>query len=232
MEALLALLQTFLWVGLIGGIVWRFNKPIHALLSALADRIQSGSDFKAGPFEITKQLHPQTPDAQTKKVDAEIREETQLVLPSSVSEESAMYSLPPIATSLRARHYEAEDLALRAVQDEFGVPINRQLTGGRDAGFDGAFVKQNAFHIVEIKISSGRYPRPIVAKAASQISSTVENYQWRNVRIIIVLVVIEEDRLVEAREQLLGFIPNSKYPVDVRCYSFKELRGMFGLGGE
>jgi len=52
MEHISSLIQTVLWVGLIGGIVWRFNKPIYELLSALYSRIEAGSTIKAGPFEL------------------------------------------------------------------------------------------------------------------------------------------------------------------------------------
>jgi len=58
MEHIAPLIQTLLWVSLVGAIVWRFHRSIEEILSALHKRIDGGSNVKAGWFELTDQFRP------------------------------------------------------------------------------------------------------------------------------------------------------------------------------
>jgi hypothetical protein len=213
-----SLIQTFLWVGLIGIIFYRYHEQIQALLEAVQKRIQSGSGIKAGMFEI----QPQAPEQQKRKFDQEIREATGRN--SSTSEES-----PEASAHFRARYFQAEDLALRAIQSEYGVAINRQVRLGQFM-LDGLFAKDGTGHIVEIKFRKRPSSADEIREIADRIFAATNRFQWRNIRIIIALVYDsdsidldkEEERLIKAVEAFGGY-------VDLRCYSLKQLEQQFGI---
>ena len=152
MEHIAPLIQTVLWVGLIAGIVWRFHAPIYGLLVALQKRIETGSNVKAGPFEISDQLKPQDPASQKEKAAVE----TQEVLEAQEKLSPAAAPAISISTSIQARYFQAEDMVLRAIQAEYGAPINRQVTAGRDSGFDGLFITSGRTNVVEVKYIAGK----------------------------------------------------------------------------
>ena len=210
------LIQTLLWVSLIVGIVWKYNKPIEAILTAVADRIKSGANIKAGPFEISEQLQPQSLSQQTQKIKNEVSQESK---PSESN--SKNLNIP--------NYFEAEDFALRAVQSEYGVALNRQMTAGRDEGFDGAFAKEGSLHLVEVKYVSKSLASKYAFDAANQLVSIVKKYGWQNVRLIIVLVIKEEIQT----ESIVNSLSTTKnigtYPVEFKVYTFSELRKMFNI---
>jgi hypothetical protein len=228
MKDLAPLIQTVLWVGLIGGIVWRYSKQIHALLEAIQKRIESGSGIKAGPFEIAALLQPQNPEQQKKNIIQEISEATEVE--SSVT-------MPPISPStfvsrddLRTRYFQAEDLALRAIQAEYNIPISRQLQAGRDMQFDGFFAKGGTAHIVEVKYSQRPYPTNQILQIVDRIFAGIGRYGWRNVKVIIAVVYGDSSiDLNQEKGRLLKAIEDYKVAVEIRCFSIEQLAQQFGV---
>jgi hypothetical protein len=247
MDHIAPLIQTLLWVALVGGITWRFQKPIHALLEALAERVKSGSDVKAGPFSISG-MQPLAPPEQAARANAEI-EEAYKAIDSGWSAAPA-YSASPIAVGadpvqpnsdaveartsapppqFRAQYFQAEDLALRAIQAEFGQPIDRQVTGGYDRGFDGAFVLNNRLNIVEVKYVAKRPPASLMRATIDQIQSVVNRYRWRSVNIIFAAVVDRTSDVEDVRVQLTEIADETAIPTVVRVYALSELQAQFGV---
>ncbi len=220
MEHIAPLIQTIFWVGLIGMIVWRFNKPLYNLLTALGERVQSGSTVKAGPFEISNQLQPQLPTQQAAKANSELLEEAIIV----------QQPTPTLTPQAKAQYFQAEDLALRAIQAEYSTTMNRQVTAGSDMGFDAAFVKNGQLHIVEVKFSSGRHALRQATMAINQLQSAIDRYGWKSVRFVIVVVVGDSAALETTRAALSHLSSVGPIPVDVRCYSLAGLQETFGLG--
>ena len=227
MEHIAPLIQTVLWVGLIAGIVWRFHAPIYGLLVALQRRIEAGSNVKAGPFEITDQLRPQDPNAQREKAAAEIKE--------------AISDQPPVATgadmlgkattSIHDRYFQAEDLALRAMQSEYGVPMHRQVTAGRDSGFDGVFSSGGKTNVVEVKYIASKGKSPRMRESIHRLTKIIQQYAWQNAQIILVLVFESQEDVKNQKEILsIGFSENA-VPVVVRVFTMAQLEAQFGVGG-
>lgn len=223
MEHLAPLLQTVLWVSLVAGIVWRFNRPLHALLVSLQKRVESASTIKAGPFEISQQLRPQDPTSQREKVEVEIRE-LQQTAPNSSPD-----TRPKSTKSLQNRYFQAEDLALRAIQAEYGVSISRQVTAGSDRGFDGAFVLGGRLHVVEVKYSFHKITPQVVRISIERLISYFEKYGWGNVQIILALVY--EDPSDINLEEDIGVQLSSIYstPIEIRKYLLADLEQEFGV---
>ena len=230
MQYIAPLLQTLLWVGLVAGIVIRFHKPIHGLLSALQRRIEAGSPLEAGPFKLGADVRP-TPPAQQRE-----RSETELA--QIVSEQLAEPLVPgaPVlpATAepkkLRSRFFQAEELALRAIQTEFNAPINRQVSIGKGLEADGAFVHNNELHLVEVKF----IVRP--KNARSTIERTLSHYQRgfgpsrKRATVIVLALVFEYESDVTSSTLEFQEIANaSDLRVEVRGFSLKQLQATYGL---
>jgi len=228
MEHIAPLIQTILWVGLIGGIVYRFNKPIYGVLVALQKRIESGSNVKAGPFEISD-LKPQEADAQKQKALAEIKEalEVEEAIPSAVMAPPATDSLVKFKTSI-PRYFQAEDLALRAIQTEFGTPINRQVTAGRDGGFDGVFTSQGHTNVVEVKYVPGKNMSPKIRPSIQHLTKIIEQYRWENAQIILVVVFENDEDIKKPMEILSSAFSENRVPVVVRIFTMGHLLKRFG----
>ena len=151
MQYIAPLFQTLLWVILAAGIVIRFHHQIQGLLSALQRRIEAGSALEAGPFKLGSDVKPTPPAMQRERSEAELAQIVleQLSEPAAVGVTAAPAPMAP--TNLRSRFFQAEELALRAVQTEFNAPINRQVSIGPGLQADGAFVQNDELHLVEVK---------------------------------------------------------------------------------
>lgn len=226
MEHIAPLIQTVLWIGLVAGIIWRFNKPLYALLVSLQKRVESGSTIKAGPFEISQQLRPQDPMSQREKVEAEIREllEVGPYFPPDTPSKSTK--------SIQSRYFQAEDLALRAVQTEYGVTISRQVTAGADRGFDGAFTLGGQLHLVEVKYSFHIITEQVIRASIERMVSSFERYGWRNVQFILVLVYEKPGGIVLDEEKLAEISRSYSGPIEIRKYHFGDLEREFGISDD
>jgi hypothetical protein len=188
--------------------------------------VEDGSNIKAGPFELTEKLKPQDPTAQKAKAASEIQEELQAALPST----SVGQSVAPRANSARAKYFQAEDLALRAIQAEYGAPINRQVTAGRDSGFDGVFLAAGRTTVVEVKYVSGDTSPRRFRDAIWRITGAIQQYKWDNSQIVLALVFERDEDVETLRQRLALVFAENPVPVVIHCYTIAELQARFGLG--
>jgi hypothetical protein len=226
-EHIAPLLQTVLWVALIAGIVWQFHKPIQAILTALHKRIDEGGGIKVGPVELT----PQDPAGQRAKLAQEV---TEIALP----EPSPQRALPPgprdaakPVEPFRSKYLQAEDLALRAVQAEYGIAVSRQVTAGADVGFDGAFVLGGRFHIVEVKLIPAGRPVGSVRTSLGRLKESIARYGWRNVQIVLAAVFEDPADVGPGVQRLEEVAAGGAVHVAVRAYGLDDLRNRFGIVG-
>ncbi len=223
MEHLAPLFQTVLWVALVGGIVWRYHESVDGLLQALKRRIEQGGDLKAGPFELKGGLRSQDRAAQSHKLTNEVRE-LQL---EHQTEDSAVSSQQ--GGTIQNRYLKAEDLAMRALQAEFAVPIARQVTGGRDGGFDGAFQTTEGDYIVEVKYSYHKFTRAKVRQVFSQLVGSVQKYSWSKVRVLLVLIGESSDAFPVEERELQELVAAFPIPCTIRTYVLGDLERDFGV---
>jgi hypothetical protein len=228
MEHIAPLIQTVLWVALIGSIMFRFHKNIGNLLDALQRRIEEGSIVKAGPFEIGAGLRTAPLEDQRQRLEQEF---SQVVASRAQNSQTAITSSPKENTQLRSRILNAEDLALRAIQDEFGVPMARQI-GLQGSGllFDGMFSRLGTGYLVEVKYC----PRPPevaflkmqVDRILRQISPEKHRY-WR----LLFAFVFDDPKLNIAAEQrrITEGLKSVSDSVQVFCYDLNVLEERFGI---
>ncbi|POR11619.1 hypothetical protein [Diaphorobacter sp. LR2014-1] len=232
-------LQTLLWVGLIGGIAWRFHKPIQLLLEALTERIKSGSDVTAGPFSVKAMQSLSVPE-QAARANQEIEEANALAnspaLPAPDDEPvpASPTAVPPQATptptpQFRAQYFQAEDLALRAVQAEFGQPISRQVSAGPNQHFDGAFVHNNRMNIVEVKYVAKPPPRALLQQVLHRAQSYVLGNNLKSVNLILVAVVDRTSDVEATQKRFMAVADEAAIPTVVRVYALSELQAKFGI---
>jgi hypothetical protein len=148
MEHIAPLIQTVLWVALIGGILWRFHVPLHG----------------------------------------------------------------------------------RAIQAEYGAPINRQVTAGRDSGFDGVFLAAGRTTVVEVKYVSGDTSPRRFRDAIWRITGAIQQYKWDNSQIVLALVFERDEDVETLRQRLALVFAENPVPVVIHCYTIAELQARFGLG--
>lgn len=217
-------LQTALWVWLIWFLFSNLRQHLYALLEALKGRLADGSDLKFGSVEILNRAVTQSVEEQAAKLDAELSETSQ-------TKENDTQSIADPAKErvidIRSRYVLAEDLALRAMQIKYGEPINRQLTWGKDSGFDGAFVKDGCLHVIEVKyIPFGNGMRSL-RDAVMKVSGGLQDYMWKNVRIVLVAVYENESSIPK---ELFEF--DTIYKVEPHFYSINGLKAKFGVQEE
>lgn len=236
MQYIAPLLQTILWVGLVAGIVMRFHRPIHGLLSALQRRIEAGSTIEAGPFKLGSDVKPTPPAQQRARSETELAQivSEQLAEPGAPAAPGAPASPAPAEpTKLRNRFFQAEELAMRAIQTEFNAPINRQVSIGPGLEADGAFVQNDELHLVEVKF----IVRP--KNARSTIERTLAHYQRgfgatrrKSVVVILALVFEFESDVTSSTLEFQEIANSTELRVEVRGFSLKQLQATYGLSAD
>ncbi|MCZ8033118.1 MAG: hypothetical protein O9339_20670 [Rubrivivax sp.] len=212
---------TFLWVILIVGLVAWFNTPLRAILGAVHRRIEAGSTVKAGWFELSDQLRPQSQEQQRERAKIEIAE---VVNQQSASATEADPAARAEAASL---YLQAEDLALRAVQAEFEIPLNRQVTTSGGAEFDAAFVKDRNLHVVEVKTYLGSVSTEKLRLSLARVATAAKQMGGPQTRLIVAVVLKRSDDMKANRERIELALRELPLESTLRVYSLPELRSMF-----
>jgi hypothetical protein len=220
LQYLAPLAQTLLWVLLVAGIVWRFHRPLHGLLEALQRRVESGSGLKAGPFELQAPIRSQSAEEQRAKIESEVKE---------IRSDTAALAAPNSQDALRDignDYLSIEDLALRAVQAAYKVPVNRQVAMGAEA-FDGVFSKYEQLYVVEIKYMPGE-PKPSrIREGLEVLSKRMIDAGIRKATIVLVLVFENEEHVNGIQSILPQLTIFSAFPVDARLFSKGKLQFQF-----
>jgi hypothetical protein len=139
------------------------------------------------------------------------------------------------ANTSQSQAYLAEDLAMRTIQTEFNTPVRRQVTGGRDGGFDGVFESKGQVQIVEVKyIGTRASPRETAARIKEsmlRIQRDASKYGWTSSEIILAAVFAnaevppEHQRAIEAMCREVG-------GVTPRFYTLGRLKRQWGMDSE
>jgi hypothetical protein len=223
------LLQTGLWVGLIIGALWRYHKVLESLSEALRDRIKEGSGVDIGPIKVAERMAPLSTEKQKAKLEDEL---TQLQNTQQEKKEGPVLvtnvagQTPPLSEKkARTRLLMAEDLAIRELQSEFGISMNRQV------GFlDAMFVRDSAAIGIEVKYLRRAATEQKLKETAVSILAKTSSYGWKRFSLIIVVVyegfrVPTETELVRLNVALSGFGSS----VSVKVFFFEDLCEKYGL---
>ena len=167
-------------------------------------------------------LSPLTVTSQKAKAEAEIRKVLE-----SVPENQAKDS--KVTGALSRRYFEAEDLALRAIQDHYQEVLNRQVNIGLDLGIDAAFTKDGKLHIVEVKYSYHRRDINYVRSAVNQVVQAIENRNWKSVKLVLVLVHEDLSNTKLSSRDLEQILKEQTVPVEIIQYDINDLQRKFGV---
>lgn len=220
--SLVPLAQTLLWVLLIGFIFIRYRNVIDRFIQIIQGRMESGSSIKAGPLEIGEYIRHQDQESQRIEV---MREAEEYV---SESDESIALS-PKERSDLRANMVIAEDLVLRAIQDEYGEALRRNVEFPGNLTADAVFTKSDELHIIEVKFISGRSTLRVARSGIKQLERLIENHRDRNVRGILALVYLEDLGTSAHAVELEKLIADSSGRIEARTWSLEGLKYRYGI---
>jgi len=221
MKDWIPLFQTGLWIGLIVWLILRYKTLVSSVLTAVQNRIERGSSVKAGPFELGESIKTQTIDQQKNRLEEDRR---------SDKSEEGNNEAKPLRT--KNEYILIEDLALRKVQAEFGAPINRQVSLGRDVGLDGMFTIDGAAFAVEVKyvVSPRGDVSNYIPRSLEQIQSYIDRFGWQRFTFILV-IVFERKELMNppVLKQIQDHLSRYGEKVLVRFYEKNGLKDDFGI---
>lgn len=214
-DGLAKLSSSLAWplVGLI--VILTFRRQFGELI----ERIKS-IEVGKNKVVLDAQLKP-TPAPQQA---AKSRDESQETDQGSVSG-----TTPPLNATPQTKYLLAEDLALRALQEEYGASIRRQVTAGADPGFDGAFVIDNRLYIVEVKYFRSSFLPDKLQASLYKLAASIHRYGWSNVQIILAAVFEELEDVDKKTMRLSKAVSVCSIPVIVRTFSMAELSAKFGV---
>ncbi|ANH68486.1 hypothetical protein [Mitsuaria sp. 7] len=217
------LLQTLAWITLIVALTLWFNRPIRELLGSLRKRVDAGSAVKAGWFELSE-MKAEPADQQRLRAQIELKEASD---GGTISAKGG--GTRPTQNGTPPKYLLAEDLALRALQADLGVPLNRQISAGPSAGFDAAFAQGGKLNIVEVRFFPGPANPEGIRLALERIADTTERMNWKSVKVILVLVFAQPGDVYLPTDPINKALEGFRLSVDVRTYSLDELRIRFGV---
>ena len=222
LKDLVPLAQTTLWVGLIVWVIRKYGSFIDQLLELFRKRVESGSSVKAGPFEIGQAVEPQSVLDQKIEADEEIKDFT---------ESPTVYDALPLEakSTIRSEYFLAEDLALRAIQEEYGESIKRNVKVLSLFQADGVFTKNGTLHVVEVKTLTRNNLKLIAKKTLSVMDNAIQNQGFKNV-IIVFVVVVKENAEISLIQKLNDFsLDEYRTKIKLHVYPLKELKATFGI---
>lgn len=214
-----ALGQTLVWVLLIVGLVMWLNGPIKKILEVIYTRVDAGNAIKVGWFELAE-LKTLSREQQRIKAQEEIAilGEQRDTLQCSETKGKSIASI----------YFESEDLALRAVQTEYGVPLVRQVEGVRGAQFDAAFVKDGCLHVVEVKSFNKSFGLERLRSSIGRIADATRQMGGPKAHLIVAIVYTGTENQSEVKTKIGEVLMNLSLEVDIRVYSLENLRKEFG----
>ena len=210
-------LSTFAWVGLIGGIVWRYHEHFVRLLSAIAGRIEDGDTIKAGPLQFTPQIKTPTKEQEEKKAEEAL---------ISASPAAAELQLPPATISARENNDQMSDgarlildhikkvtdAALSYVDDKWGVIMRRDASVGGYA-YDGYFTKNGNYYAVDVIYISrrnGNYAQKSILSRLKSAASSLSATQLRNHHLLLLVISDEGLPSEKQRDEICDVIARSQ----------------------
>lgn len=162
------------------------------------------------------------PDLQRQNLNIEVRE-----LSKILQVESAQIS------DLQSAYIVAEDLALRQIQYEEGVPLMRHVSVG-SVPFDAVFLKDNLLVCCEVSflvapdLRQDRIESMMrkIAQAKQEIEKTVSEISVRLMIVLVTQLVPDDDALLRSMLNKQKFA-ETPVDIDIRLLDFEALQRMY-----
>ena len=156
--------------------------------------------------------------------NAEIAEAVQQGGPAQVDSQAARQSA-------KFSYYQAEDLALRALQAEYATPIQRSVFLAPNLEVDGVFVKDRKVYVVEVKLNFGSVNEERLRMALRRALDAAFHLAGPSAAVALVVVFSREEDVAANQDRLRKLVEDHKTRVDLWLYSLPELRKKFGASG-
>lgn len=137
------------------------------------------------------------------------------------------------AVGVRHAWVLAEEFAIREVESEFGVPVQRQVAYGRDYGFDGIFHQKHKLTVLEIKYIRRPNWRPMIESAIEHLQRAKEAV--KPAQAFVLAIVVDEmpiERRETETEKAKELLAASSLDIDLRVYDFADLKRKYGIANE
>ncbi len=158
-----------------------------------------------------------------------LERETEEVIASDQSGDAPHQQGIVETSSVKSTLLLAEELALREVQSELGVQINRQVSIGVDLDLDGVFAKGGSGYGVEVKYIRKDLERSSLHPLLRNFASSLRKYNYNNFQFFLVLVTDEGAHISPERiENLAKYANELKVPFQHRIYKLRDLREKYG----
>jgi hypothetical protein len=151
---------------------------------------------------------------------------------------AALQASPATTTDIRRTYVLAEDLVLRKIESELGVPIRRQSKiefGGAEMTFDGVAVDGDRIVAIEVKVFGVSFPYTAVEALIHQTASFRREILPSQSDVLLLLLALvpltnmaPTDEL-RIRNRLSPFIAEAGMDVNVRFFDLNALRKTFGI---
>lgn len=215
-------------------LVWFLALFPVAVLAAFVWLVASHHEKLYAPYDFRDDaafLNTLPLAARRKRLDEEVEEIAQQEAPQEGTQPARI--LPDARGDLRAQILLAQELGIRAIEREYGVPVNRDASlGGPDYGVDGLFGFGGQGFIVEVKyVPEGSSVNPHVVAFAAAIADRVRLLGMRNVTLILV-VVAEEPADAGVKTSVANLeksVAALDLPVQVRLFGAADLRSEYGV---
>ncbi len=162
-----------------------------------------------------------SPEKQKRKLNVEVRELA----------ESLDLSADQL-TDLRSAYIVAEDLALRKVQDETGVPMMRKIEIGV-SDFDAIWIDNDLITVVEVTfvvapVINQKKIDKFLRKASAAKSDLEKSRQGTRVRLLLVIVTqLDENADEILRSNVKKSFKSTPVDVDIRFLDFLNLQQIY-----
>ena len=121
---------------------------------------------------------------------------------------------------------------LRAIQAEYGAAVRRQVTAGRDSGFDGLLISNGRTTVIEVKYVPAARSSQRFRPSIQRLTETVLQYGWPNPQIILAVVFEREEDVKNSREFFAAAFSENPVSVTVRIFTLDQLKAQFGVSDQ
>jgi hypothetical protein len=163
------------------------------------------------------------PESQRQKLNAEV---IQLAKILDISQEQL--------SDLLSAYIVAEDLALRQIQQEAGVPVMRHVSLG-NTPFDGVLVKQDLVTCVEVTfLVTPEVSQEKINLTLNKMASTQKAFENLKIdaktRLLLVLVTqLDHEGEARLRSSLVKKFGRTPVDVDIRLLDFENLQKIYAM---
>jgi hypothetical protein len=195
------------------------------LVSKHHEKLYAPSDYR----EDESFLRSLPPAAQRQRLQAEVQE-IESGRAVTQPEESQQVVAEP-AGELSARVVLSEELAIRAIEREYGASVSRQA-GLAGLGFDGMFARGGRGYGIEVKyIPDTNLNTTSIAAQAAAFAGRLRALNFRSFTIILALVGehVQDAQFNNSLETLKRALGSLGTPVELKVFSFSALKEEFGV---